>query len=294
MDEVGDAYDAIAPDYHAFHPDWRASVVRQGRALARVLAEELGERRLEILDCSCGIGTQAIGLALAGHEVVGTDLSVGALDRAESEAASFGVRLETEVADMRDLSCLGRGPFDAVISCDNSVAHLTPAELAPTFEGFARVLRPGGRALVSLRDYGPLREERPTSTPVVVSGVAGERSATFQIWEWDGVAYDATLMFLTERGTSWATRSERIHLHAHLVEDVATAFSTAGLIEVRGGTLARRASSNRSWPERTRRLTRVTVPFLERTRSRAASTRSPCTWRAVNRATPGCAQARSS
>ncbi len=234
MDEVGDAYDAIAPDYHAFHPDWRASVVRQGRALARVLAEELGERRLEILDSSCGIGTQAIGLVLAGHEVVGTDLSVGALDRAESEAASFGVRLETEVADMRDLSCLGRGPFDAVISCDNSVAHLTPAELAPTFEGFARVLRPGGRVLVSLRDYGPLREERPTSTPVVVSGVAGERSATFQIWEWDGVAYDATLMFLTERGTSWATRSERIHLHAHLVEDVATAFSTAGLIEVRG------------------------------------------------------------
>ncbi|MGY5060876.1 hypothetical protein ACWDFR_43675 [Streptomyces sp. 900105755] len=31
-----------------------------------------------MLDCSCGIGTRAIGLALRGHRVTGTDLSVRA------------------------------------------------------------------------------------------------------------------------------------------------------------------------------------------------------------------------
>ena len=42
----------------------------------------IGQDRAEVLDCSCGIGTQAIGLALRGHRVTGTDLSFRAAARA--------------------------------------------------------------------------------------------------------------------------------------------------------------------------------------------------------------------
>src|SRR3954447_13207509 len=73
-----DFYDDFAADYHlAYGGKWDAAVERQGRALAELLPA--GGR---VLDCSCGIGTQAIGLALLGCRVVGTDPSQGAIERA--------------------------------------------------------------------------------------------------------------------------------------------------------------------------------------------------------------------
>ncbi|MGW2234226.1 class I SAM-dependent methyltransferase, partial [Streptomyces sp. NPDC001759] len=62
--------------------DWEASIVRQAGVLAGLLRGELGPGPHHLLDCACGIGTQAIGLARAGHRVVGSDLSPVAAARA--------------------------------------------------------------------------------------------------------------------------------------------------------------------------------------------------------------------
>ena len=56
-------YDELAGDYPLIYADRDASVRRQGDALDALI----GQDGVTVLDCSCGIGTQAIGLALRGH-----------------------------------------------------------------------------------------------------------------------------------------------------------------------------------------------------------------------------------
>jgi methylase of polypeptide subunit release factors len=80
-------YDELAADYHLVYADWDASIVRQGESLDRLIYA----RRASVLDCACGIGTQAIGLALRGHRVTGSDISPAAVGRVTREAERRGV-----------------------------------------------------------------------------------------------------------------------------------------------------------------------------------------------------------
>jgi SAM-dependent methyltransferase len=153
-------YDDLAEDYHLVYPDWNASVRRQGTALDGVVRGALGDREHSVLDCSCGIGTQALGLARHGHRVVGSDLSPRAVRRAALEAAQRGLALPAAAADMRSLPFIDEC-FDVVVSGDNSVAHLlTDQDLRAALAGMRRVLRPGGLLVLTLRDYEHERAAR--------------------------------------------------------------------------------------------------------------------------------------
>lgn len=70
-------YDDFADDYHLIFEDWDASMKRQSNVLDRIFVNQFKQPRqeLKVYDCSCGIGTQAIGLALLGYKVHATDLS---------------------------------------------------------------------------------------------------------------------------------------------------------------------------------------------------------------------------
>ena len=87
MDETRSFYDQLASDYHLIYADWDASVRGQGEFLTSLVSEDA-----RVLDIACGMGTQSIGLALAGHDVVGRDLSPAFVERAVSEARRFDVR----------------------------------------------------------------------------------------------------------------------------------------------------------------------------------------------------------
>jgi glycine/sarcosine N-methyltransferase len=79
-------YDGLADSYHLIGANWDEMVRTQGQILDKLIRGILPSRPIKILDCSCGIGTQAIGLALQGHEVR-TQLSAdssGALVRSAS------------------------------------------------------------------------------------------------------------------------------------------------------------------------------------------------------------------
>jgi len=78
-------YDGMAGQYHEMFADWRADVRAQALALERLLSVDGPPGPWRILDCACGIGTQAIGFALRGHSVHATDLSPGPLERARRE-----------------------------------------------------------------------------------------------------------------------------------------------------------------------------------------------------------------
>ncbi|WP_030234445.1 class I SAM-dependent methyltransferase [Streptomyces sp. NRRL S-350] len=195
---LGRFYDDFAADYHLVYADWDASLARQGAALDALIRTRLGDRPAEVLDCACGIGTQAIGLAALGHHVTGTDLSPASVARATAEAAQRGLRLPTAAADMRGLPFTD-GRFDVVVCADNALPHLLSAgDVRAALGEMRRVLRPGGLLLVSTRPYDELRRARPTSTPPQTTEYGGARSVVFQLWQWheDGERYDLELFRL--------------------------------------------------------------------------------------------------
>ncbi|GIK99137.1 MAG: hypothetical protein BroJett029_33460 [Alphaproteobacteria bacterium] len=191
-DPVARFYDDLAGLYHLLFDDWESAMRRQAAAVDSLLSRLMGPGRKRILDAACGIGTQAIGLALLGHDVRGTDLSGAAVMRARREAARLGARMKISVADMRSLSGYVAGPFDVVCALDNALPHLmTDEELATALRETAAVLAPGGWFVASLRDYDRLIAERPRTTPLRVIDSPGGYRALFQVWDWrpDGSAY---------------------------------------------------------------------------------------------------------
>ena len=204
-------YDQLALDYHRIYPDWDASMARQGQALDAVIHAELGMDHATVLDCSCGIGTQAIALSRRGHQVTGTDISPLAVARAVREAALRGASLPAAVADMRRLP-FRSNRFDAVVSADNSLPHLLrPQDVAAALEEMRRVLRSGGLLMVSTRPYDEILKTRPTSTPPQIASSSHGRSITFQLWDWhaDGAHYDLEHFQLVCNAGDWTVHLRR-------------------------------------------------------------------------------------
>lgn len=214
MTQPSQFYDVLAGRYHLLFPDWWSAALEHGRVIHRLLsARGAGAGRL--LDCTCGIGTQALPLALIGYDVTGTDVSSAAVERAGAEALARGIEVDLRVADLRDLRRHVNGRFDVVISCDNALPHLlTDDDLLAALRNVRECLRPKGLMLASLRDYDALRRDRPPGIPITVHGDRGTRHASSQAWRWaeDGDYVDIELFTLAEtppgewRGASGSTR----------------------------------------------------------------------------------------
>src|SRR5271170_3872709 len=94
-------YDELAPLYHLIYQDWAASIVHQGRQLSTLIKTEWPGSQ-KVLDLSCGIGTQSIGLAEQGYSLVGSDISPNVVHRAQQEAGNRQASIEFSVCDMRE------------------------------------------------------------------------------------------------------------------------------------------------------------------------------------------------
>lgn len=226
-------YDQLAADYHLIYPGWDASMARQAAALNRLIAEHLGTGARSVLDCACGIGTQAIGLALQGHRVTGSDLSPAAATRATQEADARDVTLATAAADMCHLP-FQPASFDAVVCADNSLPHLLTANhLHAALIGMRRVLRDGGLLMISMRDYEQARREHPTTTTPQVSRTAAGQAITFQLWNWhpDGQHYDLEHVQLLPADDAWTIELRRATYWALTREQLTGYVIDAGFTE---------------------------------------------------------------
>jgi SAM-dependent methyltransferase len=233
---VREFYDQLAEDYHLLFADWKRSVVRQGEVLDQLLRTQLGPTPQTVLDCCCGIGTQAIGLSLRGHRVHGTDLSPKAIERARQEAAAFGASILFKVADLRSLEDQVTSDFDAVLACDNALPHLTREhELRQAVGQMIGRLRPGGLFLASIRDYDALIEKRPLATPVGVLDEPAGRRIVFQVWDWsaDGKTYQVNQFIVRQSGVGWQTIHHATHYRALLREELNSILRETGLGDLR-------------------------------------------------------------
>lgn len=197
-------YDTLSSYYHLIFPDWQASVERQGRALDAIIRSEGGPHLHTVLDSSCGIGTQSLGLAALGYEVTASDLSPGAVQRARSEAQQRGLSMQASVADMRSLHDHHGRTFDVVLACDNSVPHLLSNEdILTAFQQFYACANPGGICLVSVRDYATMDFSSQTQVhPYGVRDAAGVRYVLLQVWDLKPPLYDTTFYIIEHRERS--------------------------------------------------------------------------------------------
>jgi SAM-dependent methyltransferase len=234
---MSDFYDQMAGLYHLIFADWDASIERQGEQLAAVIRQRWGAGVRDVLDVSCGIGTQAIGLARRGFTVTASDLSAGAVARARDEAGRRAVRVDFSVCDMRAVHAHHRQQFDVVVSADNSITHLMSDDdlLLALRQTFA-CTRPGGGCLITVRDYD--REERGTGL-VKTYGVreeGGTRYVVFQVWDFVGSAYDLSMYFVADDRASGRAS-------AHVMRTQYNAVGTGhllGLMRAAGFTAAER------------------------------------------------------
>ena len=134
-----DFYNSLAPYYKYIYFDWDKSVENQAKSLDSIIKEFFSGKKT-LLDASCGIGTQSIGLAELGYEVSASDLSDEEVKLAKQEADKRKLKIDFQVADMREVSKAFNKKFDIVISADNSVPHLlTDEDILKTFKEFYKL-----------------------------------------------------------------------------------------------------------------------------------------------------------
>lgn len=229
-------YDALADDYHLIYGDWWRSATRHGEVISAMLGRAGVRPPADVLDCTCGIGTQALPLAAKGFRVVGSDLSDGSIRRARREAEARGIDIELHALDVRTLptSLAGR-TFDAVIAADNSLPHLpTEHALREAVIAIYTRLRPGGVFLASIRDYDRLvRDNTQGVAPVVHTGEGGRRIVG-QAWEWspDLRSLTISLFLLTEGAPGWGAAVHTTTYRAVRRAELTAALTAAGFTEI--------------------------------------------------------------
>ena len=231
-DTVLNFYDALADHYHLIFEDWNRSIERQASILNPLL--DPSGKHLKILDCACGIGTQALGFAGRGHKVVASDLSPAEVNRARREAEIRHLDIQFHIDDMTSLSHIQDRDFDVVAALDNALPHLTPGELSQALSAARSKLKPGGLFLASMRDYDQLLLTRPTMQDPAFHGVAGERRIVHQIWDWlDERSYTLHLYLTLQAGDAWTTEHFVSRYRALVRDELTAALHTAGFGEVR-------------------------------------------------------------
>ena len=124
MDITQTFYDSLASQYDKLFFDWQATTKEQAVLLDGLFRAEGFDTTASVLDCACGIGTQAIGLAALGYPVTASDISEGELAEAKVRAESNGVTVNFARADFCKLSETFAEKFPIVICMDNALPHM--------------------------------------------------------------------------------------------------------------------------------------------------------------------------
>lgn len=190
MDIIQTFYDSLASHYDKLFLNWHETTKEQALLLDTLFRENRLDTTVQILDCACGIGTQAIGLASLGYVVTGSDISRAELDEAKKRAKEQGVTVSFECADFRKLSDIFSKPFDVVLAMDNALPHmLTEGDLELAVKSIADRTASGGMFVASIRDYDALLKEKPPYSPPYIHKTDKGQRVSFQTWDWNGDRY---------------------------------------------------------------------------------------------------------
>ncbi len=130
--------------------DWAAGhYERTAEDLAPVAVDVTARARIQpgdrLLDIACGTGNAALLAAKAGAAVTGIDLARRLVEAARQRATAERLDVSLHVGDAQALP-FGDGSFDVAVSVFGIIFAADPKR---AFSEVVRILRPGGRALIT-------------------------------------------------------------------------------------------------------------------------------------------------
>jgi SAM-dependent methyltransferase len=203
-------YDGFAEAYSAENETSLANAYYERPAILALAGDVAGHR---ILDAGCGSGPLLAVLRDRGATVTGIDSSAKMLELARRR---LGADASLHVADLRDPLPFIDGAFDDVVA--SLVLHYLK-NWEPTLAEFRRVLRPGGRLIVSV--------DHPFVAYTLADPRPDYHATTSYSFEW------------TLRGQTAQMRFWRRPLHAMACAFTAAGFRIAAISEPQPDPAAR-------------------------------------------------------
>ena len=209
MNNTQTFYNNLASQYDKLFLDWQAATEEQAVILDRLFHDNGFDKTAKVLDCACGIGTQAIGIAALGYDVTASDISDCELAEAKERAAKNNVKIRFEHADVCALSDTFSEKFDIVIAMDNALPHMMSKEsLKAAVNSMTDQLKDGGLFIASIRDYDALLETKPPYSPPYIHKTENGQRVSFQTWHWDGDRYKLIQYIIDDEKTTEVSKFE--------------------------------------------------------------------------------------
>ncbi len=183
-------YNNLATKYDKLFLDWQGTTREQAKILDKIFKSNGFDRSAKVLDCACGIGTQAIGIAALGYNVTASDISDGELVEAEKRALENNVDISFKYADFCALADTFTGKYDIIIAMDNALPHmLTSEDLESAIKSIVNQLKVDGIFVASIRDYDSILMDKPSYSPPYIHKNDNGQRVSFQTWEWKDDIY---------------------------------------------------------------------------------------------------------
>ena len=126
------------------------------------IEDRLGlEKGAVMLDLGCGAGEHAVELARRGYNVVGYDLSLAMLARAQDEAQERGQQLNFLQGDMRDMAF--EDAFDGIYCWSTTFGYFDDDKNLNVLSRIRRGLRQGGMLLLDVANRDYISPRQPSS-----------------------------------------------------------------------------------------------------------------------------------
>lgn len=202
-------YNNLATQYDKLFLDWQATTREQAEILDKIFKDNGFDHTAKILDCACGIGTQAIGIVTLGYNVTASDISDGALTEAKKRAEENKVKIYFKQADFCALSDTFTEKFDIVIAMDNALPHmLSSSDLEKAIKSIANQIEKNGIFIASIRDYDALLMEKPPYSPPYIHKTDNGQRVSFQTWVWNEDNYKLTQYIVEDEKTLQISKFE--------------------------------------------------------------------------------------
>ncbi len=224
-------YDAFAPDYH-----WLFSGA-ECEPFFETHDELLGslEPGAKILDCSCGIGMQAVALARKGYKVWAADASAGMVAEARRRAGEAGVAIPIARCGWEELAGRFAERFDLAFCCGNSIGHCcSEEEMIRALRGMREVLAEDGKMVLDSRNWEKLRQEKPRFSVLALREREGKKCIPLYVWnfpeKWEEAHVVVVVLVFEEGGRTWH-RSYPITYYPFRADELMRRLKTAGFAE---------------------------------------------------------------
>ena len=227
-------YETLPDVYEWLIPD--AKLTPQGSVAALDHLVRSLPSAARVLDCSCGTGQLAVGLAGLGLDVVATDASAGMVRRTQELADEHSVPLRASTVAWEDLpDHFDPSSFDLVICVGNSLCHARGASgRHAALATMSRLLNPRGRLVLTSRTWERVRAggSRIDVHDRLVSR-SGHEALVIYSWQiervWEQEHHLEIAVAQVRLDGSVLTRSERLSFWPYRYDELIAELGSAGL-----------------------------------------------------------------